>query len=293
MNIFNSKQPAFNDSNLTKESLIPLPTEENVRFQSDSLSDLNSNTLKFEKLTVLPPSPILELQKLNQNLKQISLGQTLIGNDVKEIKTHILNKKKKKLNQKSLPKRQPISQEFFKQMINAPKRKYEKHLAFSRFRVAITLLFFFGCRVNEIRTLTVKDFDLLYKNRVIEFYQSKVKTTRRVPIEKKAFYYFEKIQKDVELVFLKHTTLGGNSNSNSWTFFINSRLNFYKHQFNQTDYLKSHSFRVNFVNSLLKTKRVHVVAEIVGHKDIRNTMKYYRNCLSDSEIAHSIESLID
>ena len=47
--------------------------------------------------------------------------------------------------------------------------------------------------------------------------------------------------------------------------------------------LKSHSFRVNFVTSLLKSSKVQYVQQITGHQDVRSIMAYSRHRLSVQE----------
>lgn len=48
--------------------------------------------------------------------------------------------------------------------------------------------------------------------------------------------------------------------------------------------IKPHSFRINLITNLLKVTSIHKVAEIIGHDDIRSTMKYQSYGLSKDEI---------
>ena len=57
--------------------------------------------------------------------------------------------------------------------------------------------------------------------------------------------------------------------------------------------IKSHSFRINLITNLLKVTSVHKVAEIIGHDDIRSTMKYQRYALSKDEIKNLLSKIED
>ena len=48
--------------------------------------------------------------------------------------------------------------------------------------------------------------------------------------------------------------------------------------------IKSHSFRINVISSLLKITSVQNTADIIGHEDIRSTMFYRRYALPKTEI---------
>ncbi len=48
--------------------------------------------------------------------------------------------------------------------------------------------------------------------------------------------------------------------------------------------IKSHSFRINVISSLLKVTSAQNTADIIGHQDIRSTMSYRRYSLSKSEV---------
>jgi site-specific recombinase XerD len=47
--------------------------------------------------------------------------------------------------------------------------------------------------------------------------------------------------------------------------------------------IKSHSFRIGRITSLLRIANLHQVGEIIGHSDIRSTLQYQRNFLDQEE----------
>lgn len=48
--------------------------------------------------------------------------------------------------------------------------------------------------------------------------------------------------------------------------------------------IKSHSFRINMVSSLLKHTSVQKTAQVMGHKSINSTMAYQRYAMQKDEI---------
>ena len=57
--------------------------------------------------------------------------------------------------------------------------------------------------------------------------------------------------------------------------------------------IKSHSFRINVISSLLKVTSVQNTADIIGHEDIRSTMNYRRYSLSKSEVQDLLSKIND
>lgn len=60
----------------------------------------------------------------------------------------------------------------------------------------------------------------------------------------------------------------------SWIRFINTRIAKYTNGIFEN--VRSHSFRVNYATSLLKHAPLEQVAEIIGHRDIKTTLRYNR-----------------
>jgi integrase len=55
--------------------------------------------------------------------------------------------------------------------------------------------------------------------------------------------------------------------------------------------LKSHSFRINVISSLLRVRSVQNTADIIGHEDIRSTMYYRQHGLSKNEIRSLLDQI--
>ena len=63
-------------------------------------------------------------------------------------------------------------------------------------------------------------------------------------------------------------------------------------QINQIPYnIKSHSFRINVISNLLKHTTVQNVADIIGHNDIRSTLKYSRYSMSKKQIQELMDTI--
>jgi len=55
--------------------------------------------------------------------------------------------------------------------------------------------------------------------------------------------------------------------------------------------IKSHSFRINMISSLLKNTSVQHAAQIIGHNNIKSTMSYQRYALSKEEIQKLLDNM--
>lgn len=97
---------------------------------------------------------------------------------------------------------------FYKQIMEAKRKKRERILQYSRFRVAVTLLFFTGAHVNEIKNCTEREVYNLLKDQVIIMNQSKTHSLRKVVIGEKALKYFKIIEKESDTLFSGYKSLG-------------------------------------------------------------------------------------
>lgn len=137
----------------------------------------------------------------------------------------------------------------------------------------------------------------MIKTGKISIYQSKVNKHRNV-------YFSDKGKETIEMVFNKTKDIIYNtdkvlfprpkSNRNNVEKFdgiFNKCLNFYakKHHFKLT----SHSFRTGYVSMALKHSTAHRVQKLIGHADIRSTMKYSRFTLDPEERDELLTKMFD
>lgn len=192
--------------------------------------------------------------------------------DTVEIKKAVVPVPKTKQIKK--PLRAAATTDVYYHLMNLNRLKNERRLSYSRFRVAITLLWFTGLRINEIRKFTEKEISALINDGTLQVYQPKVNTYREVILPPFGQEALRIIQDDISLVFKNHDTLSGNSTPSSWIRFINLRL--VEHTEGLYKNVRSHSFRINYATSLLRKAPLEVVAELIGHRDIKTTLKYNR-----------------
>jgi site-specific recombinase XerD len=113
---------------------------------------------------------------------------------------------------------------------------------------------------------------------------------------KNAIFKLKKLKPEIELVFSKYQFkhLFGREepmHKKSIVKLINDDLRTTCEIANIPFNIKSHSFRINMVSSLLKNTSVQNVAQIIGHNDIKSTMSYQRHALSKDEIQKLLENI--
>lgn len=158
--------------------------------------------------------------------------------------------------------------------MNLNRRKNERLLAYSRFRVAITLLWFTGLRINETRLFKKSEITALIEEGTLQVYQSKVNKDREILLPPSGRDALEILQDDIRRVYKNHETLSGNASPCSWIRFLNRRLVAYTDGLYKN--VRSHSFRINYTTSLLRKAPLQLVAELLGHRDIKTTLRYNR-----------------
>jgi len=201
----------------------------------------------------------------------------------------LLPKRKKKPN--TLPLRDPVHTELLKVFLNAAgsNSKYKQDLKCAQLRIAYTILFHVGLRVNEMRFFQQKNIQDAIKTSqfsVIHFKQNEphihVISDLAVQDLRELKHYY-----DIVFVKYKYKYLFGNNKPVDEKYLIKMINNDLKHtcEINQIPYnIKSHSFRINMISRLLKNTSVQNAADIIGHRDIKSTMAYKRYALNKEEI---------
>lgn len=119
-------------------------------------------------------------------------------------------------------------------------------IEYSVFRIPITLLGFTGLRIIEIRNSSREQFFDLLDQTLIQIYQSK-QTLLLTTAASKGLTY---LKMEGMSLFYKRESLAGGTSPSSWISFINKKLRSAASQHRLS--IKSHSFRINFITSLLK-----------------------------------------
>ena len=198
---------------------------------------------------------------------------------------------KRRKDRQSLPLRDPVRTELFEIFFNAAgvNAKYKKDLKMAQLKVAYTILFYVGLRVNEIRLFQEEDIRNAIKTSQFSVIHFKQKTSHIHVISDLAVKELKKLEYCYEIIFIKYKQkyLFGKDKPIAKQSLIRTINTDLQHicKINNIPYnIKSHSFRINMISRLLKNTSVQNAADIIGHSDIKSTMAYKRYALDKKEI---------
>jgi integrase/recombinase XerD len=205
---------------------------------------------------------------------------------------------KYKPNREVLPLRDPVDTNLFPLFFtNAGSQAIrQKDLKQAQIRVAYTLLYHTGLRVNEIRQITEENIKNAIATSQITVIHHKTKQSHIHVLSKTAVTKLKQLKNEYAVIFTKYQFkyLFGKqepTHEKSLIRLINQDLK-NTCEANQIPYnIKSHSFRINMISNLLKRTSVQHAAQIIGHNDIRSTMSYQRYALSKEEIQRLLEEI--
>ena len=240
-----------------------------------------------------------ELVELNTELTQ-QLG-TIIAelNQIKQEHQEKEIRKQARVNRKRLPKREPMTAEIYKKLIQAAAGPAYIDV---RLRIAICLLTITGIRINELLPLKVYQFQTLVEEGWIAIDRSK-----RGPANHKAFLTKEgkKLvkdrQKDFQFIFLMKepdSYVFTNESNHSKiltretiTKAVNLVTRTVSEEILSKPNITSHSFRIGYITQLWKdSKDIEFVKQTIGHRRLDTTSAYV-NKLSDQERRARISKL--
>jgi integrase len=194
--------------------------------------------------------------------------------------------------------RDPLDYNLYPQfMANAGNVFQRQHeLKRAQLRVAYTILYYAGFRLNEIRNLTQKDIQKAIASSQFSIIQHKTNKAHIHVLPRKALEDLKKLNLEYEVIFekYKYKFLFGKVEpiaDKSLVRFINKDLAYTCKIGNIPYNIKSHSFRINVISSLLRVTSVQNTADIIGHEDIRSTMYYRRYALSKNEIRSLLDQI--
>ena len=240
-----------------------------------------------------------ELVELNTELTQ-QLG-TIIAelNQIKQEHREKEIRKQARVNRKRLPKREPMTAEIYKKLVQAAAGPAYIDV---RLRIAICLLTITGIRINELLPLKVYQLQTLVEEGWIAIDRSK-----RGPANHKAFLTKEgkKLvkdrQKDFQFIFLMKepdSYVFTNESNHSKiltretiTKAVNLVTRTVSEEILSKPNITSHSFRIGYITQLWKdSKDIEFVKQTIGHRNLDTTSAYV-NKLSDQERQKRIHQL--
>ena len=153
-----------------------------------------------------------------------------------------------------------------------------------------------GLRVNEIRFITFREIQEAMETSQITIITYKTKQSHIYILSKRAIQDLKDRHSDFNIVFKKnqYKYLFGKDkpiHEKSLVRLINNDLKDTCNLNNIPFNVKSHSFRIHVIASLLKITSVQNAADIIGHNDIRSTLKYSRYSMSKRQIQELLDTI--
>ena len=172
--------------------------------------------------------------------------------------------------------------------------KYKKELVRAQLRICYTILYHVGLRLNEIRPLEYNDIKEAIKTSQFNLIHFKTNQAYIHVLTSEAVQDLKNLSDEITLIFQKYSykyLFGRKQPVDEKTLIrmVNKDLK-NTCELNDISYnIKSHSFRINVISNLLRVTTVPNVASIIGHNDIRSTLKYKRYSLRKSDIQALME----
>lgn len=202
--------------------------------------------------------------------------------------------KKVKKKGETLPLRGGIDKPTFEALLNIPLPKDTHHARVenARKKIVYTILFFTGARANEVRELKHTDLIKLMEEGLLKLVLHKQRETIERVLPRYGHAAMKKLAPEIDLVFNQQgykflgesfKRRGQAMHEKAWLTFLNKDLKRIRKTLHLTDPLTTHSFRVGFISRLLKHAKVHVAAQVIGHKNVATTLKYNRYVIDKEE----------
>jgi integrase len=258
---------------------------------SSDLSYDNANMLmlnfsnKIDLLTKITLCTYNNTEKINFVLQQLEENTNKIGKDTTILCSNLV-KRRNGSKPSALLRRDGVNKDLFKQILETNKQYKQRSLPYSRFILTCTILYFTGMRISEIGLLTKNDIlHLLHHGEVI-VKRSKNNDVHKYKAPTFCKDYIPILEKHIQIVFTANQTVKGSILHSTYIKSINKKLKHIGKKTNKN--LKSHSFRIGYVNTLLNGGvSIHDVSQIVGHSAISCTEPYIR-----FKNDHRIQSLV-
>ena len=224
--------------------------------------------------------------------------------DVSEM-TQQIYENQNKLNEKLTPKkkvraraqalREPIPHKMLLDILEAERPHGVHTLTWARFKLTCTIFYFSGIRINEVARITVEMVEAIILESKFCFYQPKVNTYRFIRFNETGVSMIKGVYEQTKAVVFKDDNelfpLSPSQRQNMEKFIgiTNKYLRIFAEPYNIN--VSSHSFRINFVTKSLKHTDPHNAQKLIGHSDIRSTMKYNRYNMDPEKEAEILDNM--
>ena len=319
--LIGSIEPAAEKSLLNKETSLVLPsTKPNTRVLEESQKLLKTwatfkeAVRRDDQVEIMYfgfSLTIAQNQAMLQNQKRFEEKLTKQTNTIKRLQAELQEERNKqaekaaqRLKYRNRTKRevmQPILLVHFTEAIKLIGPELNPLAA--RLRLAITLLFLTGARVNEIRKVEIKTVSNLFEKQrpYIEIVRQKGGTRAKTFVSKYGSEILKNRRQDYEIlksvlkeggIYLFQSRKEDKPISREhFTKSINKVLKKLGAQFDM--HFTTHAFRRGWITQLWKdTQNIELVRQAIGHKDLKTT-SIYTGMLSDTEKENIFKNLYD
>lgn len=181
-----------------------------------------------------------------------------------------------------LPLRDCADESVYSFLMSQKRPKGVSRFVWSRNRLTITLLRWSGCRAGDIASLTLKQIRQAINDESFQIIQPKTGAARIILLAPRAIADLKAMQLDISQVYADdpYKPLASTSTSNKlltnarWIASLNTFIKPARSKFDLV--LSSHSFRANYITSLLCSVPLQRVAKLVGHTNPNTTGRYDR-----------------
>ena len=144
-------------------------------------------------------------------------------------------------------------------------------------KVATTILYYTGIRLNEITQMTIKDLKTIISEKELIIKIHKQKRERKLFFSKDAIKEIKKLfdysnENDNSLII---RAKGQTDKAPHGATFINSVNKFIQKALNSNRYT-SHSYRAGLITDMAKSINTKFISQFIGHSDTKTTMRYIR-----------------
>ena len=232
-----------------------------------------------------------ELVKFNKELTQ-QLGIVVAElNQIKQERQEKEIRKQARANRKRLPKRDPMTAEIYKKLLQAAEVPAYTDV---RLRIAICLLTITGIRINELLPLKVYQLQTLVEEGWIAIDRSKrgpsnhkaflTKEGKKLIKERQKDFQFISLMKEPDsYVFTNESNHSKILTRETITKAVNLLTRKVSEDITTKPNITSHSFRIGYITQLWKdSKDIEFVKQTIGHRKLDTTSAYV-NQLSDQE----------
>ena len=203
------------------------------------------------------------------------------------------NTNKKKRTQ--LPLRDCANGSVYQFLMSQKRPKGVTRFVWSRNRLSITLLRWSGCRASDIANINLKQITQAIKETSFQIVQPKTGTVRIIVLSPRAIVDLQAIHLDISQVFANdpEKPLASTYESNKlistvqWLHSLNKFIQPAESEFHLV--LSSHSFRVHYITSMLRSVPLQRVAKIIGHANPNTTARYDRYVVDAQEVKLSLD----